>query len=212
MQDLSGVSIVRVEQKLTQKGDPRYIVAINTPIRDWQEPSTFDGVAASKAQQFLNQVVDVRLEQRGKYWNFIDVAPPGQLPPVPLAAGTPIQPGLVAGTPIQAPQPPIATPIPFVDHEAEKNERIARQNASTAGFNFVAAVLAGSAVELSLEDAKKLAWEIADEIFEGNQARLGSAAPLTLASAPPATASEVQQQVNTVLGGTVLTTASGLRL
>lgn len=193
LQDIQNTQIVGVEGVPTKQGTLRYKVKLATS----QEPSCFDVAKATKAQSMIGQLVDVRVEQSGKFVNFVDVAAPGGLPPLAIPAGTPI--GL---TPI-----PTAAPVPVAAPYAgdkEKNERIGKMNAAGTAFAFVSSLFTGAGPE-ALKEAEEQAWALAKRVYENVQPTNG-----TPVVAVPATPAAVAEQVNEVMGTPAVTTATAV--
>lgn len=197
MQVISGTQILGVESSPTKTGGTRY--KIN--LANGTSPSCFDLPLATKAQQLMGQVVDVRVEQKGDFWNFKDVAPAGSFPPAALPAGTPLgAPTAFQSTPSTIPQAPQG------EDPIERSKRIVRQNVLGTSFGFVGQLFTGAG-DAEIEQAKGVALQLARELYEiafnGTGGAVSpSAAPVAVAPAVvPQTPQEVVQQVQEVMGG-----------
>lgn len=205
--DFTNVQILSVEQKPTRNGSQRYIVKLG----NGQQPSTFDLTAATMAQQLIGQLADVRVEQSGQFTNLVAAAPPGQLPPLAVPAGTPLA-GLPPQQAPQAGQFPVAESYTNKRHPDE-TKSIVRQSSLATAFGFVGQLYAGAGPEAA-DEAKEAALALAREIagiVNGQAAPLAPGTPVEEPVAPTAaTPEDVQAQVNEAMqGAAVAVGASG---
>lgn len=202
MYDLSGVTILGVEGSPTKTGGTRFKVKLSNGT----EPSTFNQEEATKAHQLTGQVVDVRLEQSGKYTNFVAAGPVGTLPALALPGGTAIPMG---GTTSAAPG---ATPIPTgtsssassYKRDPQVERRIVAQSSLKTALDFYGSLYTGSGPEAAneaLAAAKTLAKELFDLVFIVGDTEAPTSAQTLTAGSPAYMPQDVATQVNEVLGG-----------
>ena len=156
--EISG-QVLSATSRVTTNGKTVYDIAFS----DGNTYATFKGDLFTKAQGLQGQQASARVsvKQKGEYTNFYlnDIAPAGQLAP----------PGVTLHQPSAA-QPPQPAPAPQGGMSAEREQKIVKQSSFATAFKFVGALYQGAnavggLTPAEIDDAKKLAHELAAELY-----------------------------------------------
>lgn len=143
--ELYGVVIEKVDPGQASNGNQKWdVFAGGKKITAWKYE------VGAKAQQLIGQAADLQVQEK-------PATKPGFPPFLNLIAVRPAQNGAAAPQ-----QKPVATG-PLVDHEAKKNERIGKMNATSTAFAFAGAMFG---VEADVNVAEEYAFELADRIYQ----------------------------------------------
>jgi hypothetical protein len=186
VQDIQA-QVLGVSGRGTRTGKTVYDVALS----DGNKYSTFNPDVATKANNLVGQNVSARVEvkQNGQYtnYNLEDIAQVGQLAPLALPPGTPLGAPNTGGVGV----PVAGPPIPIQQgrgNDPEREARIVRQSSASTAFGLVGRLFEGAgpeAYEQAVEQAKKLAAEIAAWALGAPQAAQAPQTPQEVAAAVP---------------------------
>lgn len=203
-QDLQ-TQILAVTGRAARSGRPMWDVQVADQTYNGGKFSLFEPNEAAKANSFVAppgqvpQTVTVRVEQKGKYWNFIDVFPAGAAPPLVQGIVTDASNGGGYGAP-----PPIQASPQGGGEDAAVAARISRQNANTAAASLIGALYHGAGPELlgeAVQKFQKLAREMAGFGQQGVFADVSQGATQTPS---PQTPQQVADVVNAEAPGAVV--------
>lgn len=212
--DIPGTQVIGVRQETTRKGGSFWKIQLTLGHPEkGNEPSTFNYPEAEKARMFIGVPVDVRVEITDKgYFNFIDVAPAGQLPPLAIPAGTQVvQSQVVQGVPAGQSNNDFSKPM-----RPEDVARVTSLSVFETAFLSVSNLYVGAGPE-ALEQMKAEALALAVELY--TKAMGGAAQPpaqtqaqvvytpqaaLPPAPAAPLTPEQLAAQINGQAGQPVL--------